>query len=472
MALYGSIMILVVLLLRALLKNKLPEFVFPVLWGVVLLRLLVPFSISSPLSLPVPSAYFLPCIFSEDSLYQEAETATIDAEGDMDVFQNLLLAKGTTSEDTLKEAPGVWVRKLLPVLYVPGLAAVVFLLGWKKYCYGKKLQNSLLIEHNKTVNNMLREMDMGHVQVLTNDEIASPLVYGLRRPKIYLPTRMDFQNTVLLRYILAHEIMHIRRRDNWLKAVMLTALCVNWYNPLVWVMSRSLSYDLERACDASVLKNCDEDGRKDYAYSLLSMAITGGRPTLLYSAFSKTEVEKRVKGVIRYKKATVLTLVIAILFLLESTVVFASGGQAPFSSYLTSLCVSYYSKWGVRGELARDIALGENAQKRAEDVVFSVLRTDTTDDPKILEQEIKAALAEEFGVEKGAFIIILYQSYEEEAVDYGIHSHLIGYARNGEEVYVSCQWSAYYQYYIDKRKAELPGSRMLRISYMYHDNIM
>ena len=88
-----------------------------------------------------------------------------------------------------------------------------------------------------------------------------------------------------------------RRRDNWVKTVMLAAVCVNWYNPLVWVMAKYLSADLEAACDAAVLGTMDAEERQGYAYSLLAIAITGNRTALLYGAFSKTEVERRIKKV-------------------------------------------------------------------------------------------------------------------------------------------------------------------------------
>lgn len=478
MALYGSIMIVIVLLLRALLKERLPKFVFPVLWAVVLLRFLVPFSVSSPLSLPVPQASFLSGLFPANPFLNEAgypateqvvahydafiaegmsedavgtdvskdHSATFIEERENPATEQMVvhsdsfvaegMSEGASGTDVSRDNPTTFIEEsigveegstdfklqtqnvsVLPPLYLLGLAVVAGILGWQKYCYAKKLKGSLLMEHNETVNNMLRELNMGHVLVFTNDEIASPLVCGLLAPRIYLPTRMDFQNTVLLHHILAHETMHIRRRDNWIKAVMLIALVLNWYNPLVWLMSKCLASDLEAACDAGVLESCDEEGRKSYAYSLLAMAITGGRSTLLYSAFSRTEVEKRVKSIVHYRKATAVTLLFSLLFLMGSTVVFASGGQAPFSSYLTPYCAGAYSKWGVRAELARDIALGKNAGDRASEAIFSVLRADTTEDPDILEQEIKKALGEEFGVEKGAFNVELNLCLSREEVE-------------------------------------------------------
>lgn len=289
------------------------------------------------------------------------------------------------------------------VIYFAGLGAAAGILGWQKYRYARRLAGSYLAENNEVMNEMLRGMDMGDILVFTSDQTASPMVCGLLHPRIYLPSRMNFQDRTLLGNIFAHETMHIRRKDNWKKAVMLAALCLNWYNPLVWIMAKCLASDLEAACDEALLRQYDEEGRKEYARSLLTMAVTAGRNTLLYSAFSKTEVEKRIKRIIHYKKATFLVLAFSVLFMSISAAAFATGGQAPFSARLTSYCAGSNSKWGVAVSLTRDIALGKNAQRRAEDVVFSVLRTDTTKDPEVIEEAIKAALGKEFGVEKRAF---------------------------------------------------------------------
>nr|WP_300662582.1 M56 family metallopeptidase [uncultured Acetatifactor sp.] len=449
MAFYGSVMIAIVLALRAALKNRLPKFVFPVLWGVVLLRLLVPFSISSPLSLPVPG------VLSGLSGFSLGEEGTGVVVEDATQFQSLVPGtSGPVSSDLNfgeEDSTGVEnigqtvaeevthgfseraipygvmdseaffssraLSKALPVLYLLGLAVTAGILGLQKYLYGKKLRRGLLMEHNETVNELLRGMGMGHVLVFSNDEIASPLVCGLISPRIYLPTRMDFGNTVLLRHVLAHETMHIRRRDNFVKAVMLAALVLNWYNPLVWLMAKCLASDLEAACDAAVLSRWGEEERKGYAYSLLAMAVSASRGTLLYSAFSRTEVERRVKGILAFRKATALALLFSVLLLAGGTVAFATGGQAPFSRYLTSYCASSSSRWGVRVEIARDIALGEQPQKRAEDAVFSVLDEDTSEDPDIIREAIQASLAREFGVERGAFDVALSLCLDSETVD-------------------------------------------------------
>ena len=447
MMLYGSLMIVLVLLFRIPLKKRLPKFVFPILWCVVLVRLLVPFSFSSPLSIKVSEDSFLSTVteavvntFTEDiavtatTAYQEEVAEVLpgrlaDAAAITEVPDGLVIE--SFAVETATEATAITLNYaernefLSAVKSIP-LGAIYFLvflitsgiLLFQKYRYTVRLKNRLLIEHNETINTLLREMDMGHILVFSNDEIASPLTCGLLKPCIYLPTRMDFGNRELLRHILMHETMHIKHRDNWIKTFMLAALCLNWFNPLVWLMGKCLASDLEAACDEAVLKHCqDEEERKNYAFSLLSMAITGNRTTLLYSAFSKTEVEKRIQNIMHYKKASVFLLTAAILFITCSTVAFATGVQAPFSPYLTSTCASDGSRWGAKVYLTRDLTLGKDAQKRAEDIVFNVLRADTDSDPIRMDEEMRTALSEEFHVEKNAFRTDFFLCLDDETLE-------------------------------------------------------
>lgn len=456
MGFYGSIMIATVLVLRGLLKNRLPKFVFPLFWSVILLRLLIPFSLSSPLSMKVPDFFRNPFYeaasainISEDlPIITEAQVAAAPGTDKTTVSEKIVsetTALETTASEVIKsEAPiseipleaeaittitedaalnisyigldQTLFYRFLIFVYFSGLFVTISVLLIQKYQYTKRLKNALLIEHNETINTLLREINMGQILVFTNDEIASPLVCGLFAPKIYLPTRIDFSNTDLLRHILCHETMHIRRKDNWIKAVMLVALCLHWFNPLVWIMSKYLASDLELACDEAVLRHYDkeEEIRKNYAFSLLTMAITGNRPTLLYSAFSKTEVERRIQSVLQYRKASSLLLLISICFVLSGSVVFATGGQAPFSSYLTSFCASDSCRWGVQASLTRGAFLGKNAESKAEELIFEIMRTDTTNDPDILEEQILTALSEQFHVERNAFALSFSLCFDHE----------------------------------------------------------
>lgn len=437
MVFYGSIMIFAVLILHGLLKNKLPKFVFPVLWSVILLRLLIPFSLSSPLSLKVPAfasgnpfetaetqnyaiaedlaASSIPSEAQEASTSAEPRTAITIVQEESVLGSNYMI---TYSDNPLQN---IATPMIVLFVYIAGIIVTAGILLTQKYRYTKRLKNSLLVEHNETINTLLREMGMGHILVFTNDEIASPLVCGLLAPRIYLPTRMDFGSTELLRHILCHETMHIRKKDNWLKSIMLVTLCIHWFNPLVWIMSKYLASDLEMACDEAVLRLYDhkddaEETKKNYALSLLAMAISGSRPTLLYSAFARTEVEKRIQNILHYRKASVLMLAFSICLVLSGSVVFATGGQAPFYPGLTPFCSSDSCRWGVKVNLTRDVLLGKDAEERAEKLIFDIMRADTSNDPDILEEQMITALANEFRVEKNAFVLDFSLCLEHEAL--------------------------------------------------------
>lgn len=448
MMLYGSILIFIVLIFRSLFRNKLPKFVFPLLWGAILLRLLIPFSLSSPLSLKIP-ILAVPQFslmeaelnaVSEDtpadlvvgtSYDQNVEKNAISEDTPIDLVvetsygknsEKIAVAYDTNAVETISEigvsySPSRLLYTLLPFIYIAGIFITASALFLQKYRCQKRLRNALFVENNETINTFLRELGMGHILVFTNDETASPLVCGLMNPKIYLPTRMCFDNTQLLQHILCHETMHIRHKDNYIKFVMLIALCLNWFNPLVWIMAKCLSADLEAACDEAVLRFYhDEEAKKQYAMSLLTMAISQNRSSLLYSAFSKTEVEKRIQNILQYKKASFLVLALSVCLVLSGSIASATAGQAPFENYLTAFCGSASCRWGVKVNLTRDIALGKNAGKRAETIIFDAMRADTTNDPEILEKQIKNALSNEFRVEKSAFTLDIILNLDQETL--------------------------------------------------------
>lgn len=201
MAMYGSVMIAVVLLLRFFLRNRLPKFVFPLLWSLILIRLLVPFSLSSPLSAPVPQWQMQLSEASAVYVVEDQPTARENTSPGT--------AIETTSNGTnysYAERSGSLFtddRSLLIVIFGLGVLTTAGILLSQKLQYSRKLKNSLLVEHNQTINAHLRDMGMGDILVCTNDEIASPLVCGIVNPRIYLPGSMDFRQSQLLRHILA-----------------------------------------------------------------------------------------------------------------------------------------------------------------------------------------------------------------------------------------------------------------------------
>lgn len=440
MGVYGGVMALVVLALRLLLGRWLPKRVMPVLWALVLVRLLVPFSISSPLSLPVPgflevvgyekeqtaiAQYYAtdtPAVWSitgiteKDSVIPEEQAITSVVE-DATAFPGGLsfrsLGYGYDSFPSLLGRPGMGFGGVGLV----GMAVLALVLCLR-YAWGRsRFKGVYPIEENEVVRDTLVRCRV-NAGVCTCDTVQSPVVVGIFRPLILLPASLDFREAGLVRHILTHESMHIRRGDNLVKLVMMAALCLHWYNPLVWLMARELCRDMESACDEAALALLGQEESAPYAQSLLSMAVPGLSGGLFASAFSRTEVERRIKGVLAYRKLGALTLTAAVVVVLTSATAFATCGQAPFDDSLGDWCYSG-NTYVARAALNRPIDLGPSrnyARSRANAVVMEVLKDSAPDDIRVdsLEKLIQKRLGLEFQVEPGAFKVFVAPALDPE----------------------------------------------------------
>ncbi len=245
-------LIIAVIVVRALLQ-KAPMYFRKILWGLVGLRLILPFSFKSALSLVpqnVPQA--------ADRVAEQVVIAPVE--------------KGLSFVDVV---PFLWITV--------GIAFIVF--GTISYIRLRlKIIDSVQVKGN----------------IYQSERIQSPFVCGFIKPRIYVPYGLDqtTQNCVL-----QHEEAHIRYADHIIKAVSFVILCIHWFNPLVWVAYIILCKDIELCCDESVVKNCDPDGCKQYAKALLDLGVNKVKITACPVAFGEVGIKTRIKKVISYKKA-------------------------------------------------------------------------------------------------------------------------------------------------------------------------
>lgn len=484
MGFYGGIMVLAVLILRLLLGKWLPKRVTPLLWALVLIRLLVPFSISSPLSLPVPTFLGdLAYSYAEGMTYMTFEPAAAFSTEGSAFGQVTVAATASTTppvdyglvdsiEEEKQQALAVHIdrilndavqvevtqgiggldwHKLVPKLWggefggiwLVGMAVVALVLCWRYIHSRRSFQGVYELDENQTIRETLISCRV-NARAYSCDTAKSPVVVGLFRPIILLPASLDFSNEELVRHILTHEAMHIRRRDNLVKLVMMAALCLHWYNPLVWVMAREYCRDMESACDEAALALLGAEESAPYAESLLSMAVPGLGGGLFASAFSRTEVERRVKGVLAYKKPGFFTLTAAAVLLVSATVAFATCGQAAFDDTLSDWCYSG-NTYIARATLTRPIDLGSSrnrARSLTNHEIYEVLGN-SADDIRVdaLEKTIQKRLANVFGVEPGAFKVQIAPMVDRERLieqykEYGLEKDKDGrWLMNGEEVH-------------------------------------
>ena len=294
MSLTASVVILAVLAVRLLLRRAPKVFAYA-LWAVVLFRLLCPVSVTSAVSLM--GALGAPAQErTQRTSAVEYVPADIMIRGTAPAVTQLpqtpLLAEtgGAVSDAPADTAPAavpvMSFNEPVFILTLIWLAGMVLLLAYSLV--------SLL---------RLRRRLVGTVRLRDNiylaDHIPSPFVMGLFRPKIYLPSTLTETERG---YILRHEQYHLRRRDHLVKFLSFLALCIHWFNPLVWAAFVLSGKDMEMSCDEAVVRELGEDIRADYSASLLSLAtgrrIVAGMPL----AFGEGDTGSRIRNLLNWKR--------------------------------------------------------------------------------------------------------------------------------------------------------------------------
>ena len=295
MSLTASVVILAVLAVRLLLRRA-PKVFSYALWAVVLFRLLCPVSVTSAVSLMGAVGAPVQERTQRTSAVEYVPADIVRSSGPPTVTtlpQETLPAINSPAESTVPAA----VTAPEPAAALPLSGPMVVLTG--AWLAGM----ALLLAYSAVSMLRLRHRLVGAVLLADNiylaDHIPSPFVMGLFRPKIYLPSTLKETERG---YILRHEQYHIRRRDYLVKFLAFLALCVHWFNPLVWVAFVLAGKDMEMSCDEAVVKELGEDIRADYSASLLSLAtgrrIVAGMPL----AFGEGDTGSRIRNLLNWKR--------------------------------------------------------------------------------------------------------------------------------------------------------------------------
>lgn len=314
MSLSGAAMILAILLVRTLALQRLPKRLFPALWALVLVRLLVPFS--------------LPATCSVYSLLNRPASATVHQPGPIGTPRiPAVMAGGVT------ETPAITGRAATSIDPLAALWLAGFLVcSWyfiAVYVKCRREFREALPVHNDYVSVWLKEHRLRRpVTVRQSDRIAVPLTYGILRPVILLPKSADWNDRDTLDYVLAHEWTHIRRFDGLFKLALAAAFCVHWFNPLVWAMLFFANRDIELACDEAVLRLLGQDVRPGYAMALIRMEERRNVPALIGNYFSKTPIEERIKSIMTIKRKSMIALALSICLIGGTVTVFATSASA------------------------------------------------------------------------------------------------------------------------------------------------
>jgi len=295
-------LILAVLLLRLCLKRA-PGWLPCALWGLVGFRLICPFSLESALSL-IPSANPVPV-----SILYDAAPAIQSGMTAVDTVVNGAL------NSSMAPVPGDSVNPMQVVSYI---AARVWLVG---------LLAMLLYSAISTWRLRRRVRAAARIEegVWQGDEVSSPFILGVFRPRIYLPSTLPIEDRA---YVLAHERAHLKRRDHWWKPLGFALLAVHWFNPLMWVAYHLLCRDMELACDQQVTRDMAATDKQGYSSALLACGVPRRLHTASPLAFGEVGVKARVKAVLHYKKPALWLVIIAVVVCAAVGVVFLTDPVA------------------------------------------------------------------------------------------------------------------------------------------------
>ena len=314
MSISAAVLILVIVAGRAVAIHRLPKKTFLVLWRVALGRLLIPFS------LPLPLHIYTNVGWLDDTLLTTPATTTPSAftSGEptycitnLPNMVNLVPAK--TTAFSVSPLVVIWLMGLL--------ACALYFLVMHLRC-SKVYRTSLPLE-NDFVRQWLREHRTWRtVQIRQSDLTTAPLTYGIWRPVVLLPKITDWEDIDCLRYILAHEFVHIKRLDILFKWLLAAALCVHWFNPLVWIMYILANRDLELSCDEIVVRTYGEQTKSAYALTLIALEERRSGLIPLCASFSKNPMEERIVAIMKLKKPSIFAILTAVILVVGAASVF------------------------------------------------------------------------------------------------------------------------------------------------------
>lgn len=316
MSFLGTVIILLIVVLRAVLINRLPKKTFLILWWIALIRLLVPFSIKS-----VTSIYsLLQSIYSDINPVRTAQTTTfLPIHGNMPEIANGLSEAMVQRTESISILSVIWLAGLLLCF---GFFAVSYIKCYREFRFSLPVENDIL-EAWKEKHPLKRSLSIRQTET-----IVAPLSYGVIRPVILMPKNTEWKNIYQLRYVLEHEYVHIRRLDMLTKLIMIAAVCIHWFNPLVWVMYILFNRDLELSCDETVVRRFGMDIKSVYATALISMEEKKSGLTPLCNSFSKNAIEERIRAIMKIKKTSKFAVMISAVLVICVTGGFATSASS------------------------------------------------------------------------------------------------------------------------------------------------
>lgn len=319
----GAVLILAVTVLRALALHRLPKGAFLALWAVAVLRLLVPVSLPSALSVYTLAERWAPA----EVVQHTPDLPAVPTKSQPDHWPSTMPA-ATPAGLYSSGGDGQISHLGWEALWLAG-TALCGIWFWTAYLRCRReFQTALPVEEEGTLRWLAEHPLRRQVALRQSDRIAAPLTYGVLHPVILLPAGANWSGPQLA-CALEHELVHIQRFDTLAKLFLAAAACVHWFNPLVWTMYVLANRDIELRCDEVVVRRLGLDRRSAYARTLIDLESEKSGLGPFASAFSKNAIEERITAIMKMKKRSLAAILAAFVLICGLSVAFATSAEAP-----------------------------------------------------------------------------------------------------------------------------------------------
>lgn len=292
---FSAVWLILAVMLARLLLRRAPKWISVLLWGIVALRLVCPVFVESPLSL-IPAAPAITTVLPSLDAGQKGPALTealpsantLPEDGNANRKRPAADGQSMIHGSESSAPAGKNTLSFVDILTGIWLTGTLLMAGYSAFSWLrlKRRVNTAVILRNP---------------IYVSERISSPFVFGIVRPRIYLPFGMD-ENS--LEYVIAHEEAHIQRKDHWWKLLGILLLSIHWFHPLVWLSYVLFCRDIELACDEKVIRTLDRHQRADYSQALLLCSTAHKSIAACPPAFGEIGVKERVKSILSYKKPT------------------------------------------------------------------------------------------------------------------------------------------------------------------------
>ena len=299
----AGFLVLFIIFIRKRFFIKLPVWTITTLWVMVAFRLIFPYSIMAHSSIL--------------NLWNRVGANIADT---------LYFNFGIRSEEIIDSFIGHYKTEMF-IEYIWFAGAIIFGL----YYLITYIETYKRIKNFETISNHNLEKELGeqkfHRKVSTkvSSEIGSPCSFGFLRPVMIFPKDFDFEDKELLKMVVSHESVHLKHFHFVIKLFVISAFCVFWFNPIMWLIRIYFDRDCEISCDSHVIKKFGDDIREPYAKSLIKMARTKTNKIALCSSYNLGPIEERIKFIMTKKKLSLSTMLASVLVLTGSMTIFATS---------------------------------------------------------------------------------------------------------------------------------------------------